>query len=139
MVGARAGRLAGSIGSPGASLEDEGAYWEEGRRFAWVGDDARLVVVPTAPRQIVALDADLERHGAGRRYGLGANVAWVAWPEAAPLGDLSELIAGHGMSGVALTGPALGRPLLGAATGGAFAARVTAAFDPAGLLRGGPR
>jgi len=146
-IGGRAERLAVEPG--GAALEDEARHWDEGRRFAWVGEDARLVVVPLAPRQVVALDADLERHGARRRYGLAANVAWVAWPDAAPLADLSELLAGQAMSGVVLTGsslvgrspsdPALDGPLIGAATGGAFGRRIAGALDPAGVFAGGAR
>jgi glycolate oxidase FAD binding subunit len=137
-VGARAGRLAGSAEPGGEVIEGE-ALWDEGRRFGWVGGDARLVVVPVAPRQVIALDADLDRYGASRRYGLGANVAWIAWPAAKPVADLSALLASHGLSGVALTGPPLAEPLLGAATGGAFARRVTAALDPDAVFAGGAR
>ena len=68
----------------------------EARRFAWVGPDARLVVVPIAPRRLPALDAELERRGIDRRYGLAANVAWIAWPAARPLGELSDMLAAHG-------------------------------------------
>jgi glycolate oxidase FAD binding subunit len=134
----RAARLARSLEPLGAPLEDEAAYWEEAGRFAWVDDDARLVVAPLAPRQVVPLDLELERHGARRRYGLAANVAWIGWPEGAPLDLLSDLLAGHGLSGLAVTGPALDQPLLGASTGGAFRGRITAGIDPAGVF-GGPR
>jgi glycolate oxidase FAD binding subunit len=116
--------------------DPEARIWEEARRFGWVEAGARLAVVPTTPRHVAALDADLDRHGAGRRYGLGANVAWIAWPEAPPLDELSRLLAAHGMSGVALTGPPVARPLLGAATGGAFADRVAGALDPRGAFGG---
>jgi glycolate oxidase FAD binding subunit len=154
LIAARAARMARSVEPTGevigvtaeppvdaSSLAagPDAAYWEEARRFGWVEPSARLVVVPTSPRQIVALDADLERRGAGRRYGLGANVAWVAWPAAAPVEELSALLAAHGMSAVALTGPPLGEPLLGVATGGAFARRIAAGLDPgrhfAGIAR----
>jgi len=121
----------------GGGADSDAAYWEEARRFAWVGTEERLVVVPCAPRQIVALDADLERRGVTRRYGLAANVCWVAWPVAAPVADLSDLLAAHALSAVALTGPPLLRPLLGAATGGAFGRRVGGALDPAGVFAGG--
>jgi glycolate oxidase FAD binding subunit len=138
LIAARAERLAGALEPLGEPLADEARHWDEARRFAWVGAAERLVVVPTAPRQIVALDADLERRGVGRRYGLAANVAWVAWPEAAPLVELSELLAAHALSGVVLTGPPAD-PLLGAAAGGAFAARIGGALDPAGVFGGGGR
>lgn len=139
LIAARAARLAGLLDTPGEVVLADDARWDEARRFAWIGADERLVVVPASPRQVVALDADLERRGAGRRYGLGANVAWVAWPADAPVEELSTLLAAHGMSAVALTGPPLGEPLLGAATGGAFARRIAAGLDPdrrfAGIAR----
>lgn len=136
LIEARAARLARAFEPLGAPLEEEAAHWQEASRFGWVEAGARLVVVPTAPRQIVALDAELERHGASRRYGLAANVAWVAWPEAAPLDDLSDLLAARALGGLALTGAPLPEPLLGAASGGAFARRIAAALDPAGVFAG---
>jgi hypothetical protein len=123
----------------GALVEGEGAYWDEARSFAWVGDEARLVVVPLSPRRVLALDAELERRGATRRYGLAANVAWIGWPESESLDDLSVLLAAQGLSGVALTGTPLVDPLLGAVTGGAFARRLASALDPAGAFAGGRR
>jgi glycolate oxidase FAD binding subunit len=136
LIAARAARLAGSLGPAGEVVLGDGARWEEARGFTRVADGRRLVVAPASPRQIVALDADLERHGAGRRYGLGANVAWIGWPAAAPVEELSRLLAAHGMTAVALTGSPLGEPLLGAASGGAFAQRIGAGLDPDGRFAG---
>jgi hypothetical protein len=102
--------------------------------------------VPLAPRGVVALDEDLEARGVARRYGLAANVAWIAWPEAEPVAGLSGLLASRSLGGVVLTGPPLPDPLIGERrSGGAFARRITGALDPAGvfaggaLLAGGPR
>jgi glycolate oxidase FAD binding subunit len=130
LIGARAARLARSLEPAGEVDHDDAARWEQARTFAWVAAEERLVVAPASPRRIVALDADLERGGAARRYGLGANVAWIAWPAAAPVEDLSALLAAHGMSALALTGAPLAEPLLGAASGGAFGERIAAALDP---------
>lgn len=139
LIDARAGRLARSIEPHGEDLPAESAHWDEARHFAWIGAGERLVVVPVAPRQILALDADLATRGFARRYGLAANVAWVAWPELEPIAELSDLLAAHALSGVVLTGPPLPEPLIGAVTGGAFARRVAAALDPAGAFAGGTR
>jgi glycolate oxidase FAD binding subunit len=136
LIEGRAARLAHSLETAGEVDLEDAARWEGARTFAWATADARLVVAPASPRQIVALDADLERHGAARRYGLGANVAWIAWPTAAPVEDLSALLAAHGMSAVALTGAPLAEPLLGAASGGAFAKRIVAGLDPDGRFAG---
>lgn len=117
----------------------EAVYWDEARRFAWVGTDARLVVAPISPRRVGALDEELGRRGVDRRYGLAANVGWIAWPAAASMAELSDLLAAQRLSGVALTGDPLPGPLLGAATGGAFARRVASALDPAGVFAGAAR
>ncbi|HEX3362195.1 MAG TPA: FAD-binding protein [Solirubrobacterales bacterium] len=138
LIDARTARLAGALEPAGEPLEDEAAHCEEALRFGWVEGGARLVVVPVAPRQVVALDADLDRHGAERRYGLGANVAWVAWPEAAPLDALAAILVGHRLGGLVVGGQPLAQPLLGFPTGGAFAARVARGLDPDGVF-GGPR
>ncbi|HET7121142.1 MAG TPA: FAD-binding protein [Solirubrobacterales bacterium] len=142
LIAARAERLARSLEPLGELVSDEtaeAAHWEEARRFAWVAPDARLAVVPLPPRRLLALDADLERRGVERRYGLAANVAWVGWPVAEPVAGLGELLAAHALSGVVLTGPPLPEPLIGAATGGAFARRIAAALDPHAVFAGGPR
>ncbi|HEU4598164.1 MAG TPA: FAD-binding protein, partial [Solirubrobacterales bacterium] len=136
---ARIARLARGLVPPGEPLPDEAAHWDRARRFGWVEAGARLVVVPIAPREVIDLDTDLGRRGAGRRYGLGANVAWVAWPGEAPLEELSALLAGRAKSGVVLTGAPLAEPLIGAATGGAFGRRMTGALDPTGAFARGAR
>jgi glycolate oxidase FAD binding subunit len=136
LIERRAARLARSLETPGEPLPDEATYWDEARRFAWVGPAARLVVVPISPRKVVALDAELGRREVDRRYGLGANVAWLAWPAASPLADLSDLLAAQALNGVALTGGPLAEPLLGAATGGGFGRRVVRALDPSATFAG---
>jgi len=141
LIDGRAMRLAHSVQPGGQPLvgDAEAALWDEARRFAWVPSDARLVVVPLAPRRVVALDQELGRLGIERRYGLAANVAWIAWPTAAPVADLSDLLAARALSGVVLTGGPVAEPLLGAASGGAFARRIAGALDPAGVFVGGRR
>jgi glycolate oxidase FAD binding subunit len=137
LIHARADRLARAVEPLGELLLEEEKYWDDARRFAWVGNGRRVVVVPLPPRQVATLDAALEADGVERRYGLGANVAWIAWPEATPVAALSDLLAAHAMSGVALTGKPLGRPLLGAASGGAFGGRVAAALGSPIAVEGG--
>lgn len=141
LIDARAVRLARAVEPAGEPLvgDAEAALWDQARRFAWVGPDARLVVVPLGPRRVPSLDQELARRGIGRRYGLAANVAWIAWPAADRLDDLAELLAAHALSGIALTGEPLADPLLGAATGGDFGGRVARALDPAGVFAGGAR
>ena len=105
LIDARAARLAASIEAHGEPIAGDAAYWDEARRFGWKGDDTRLVVVPMAPRRLIGLDAALARHDAKRRYGLAANVGWIAWPEAEPVAALSDLLAAQGLSGLVMMGP----------------------------------
>jgi hypothetical protein len=75
------------------------------------------------------IDAALRAAGARTRYSLGANAAWIAWPDDPPLARLEAAHAGLGLAGMVLTGPP-DRQLLGAPRGGAFAARIRGALDP---------
>ena len=90
-----------------------------------------MVRAALTARSVVALQAALAATGARARYSLGANVAWIAWPEERPLAGLDAALRGLGLAGMVLTGdPDPGGPLLGRPQGGAFAARVRAALDP---------
>jgi glycolate oxidase FAD binding subunit len=137
LIAKRADRLARAVEPLGELLLKEASYWDEARRFAWVGNGRRVVVVPLGPRQVATFDSALERLGVERRYGLGANVAWIAWPEATPVDRLSELLAAHAMSGVVLTGNPVAQPLIGAISGGAFARRVAAVLESSVATEGG--
>jgi glycolate oxidase FAD binding subunit len=130
LIGPRAERLAGLLDAPAERLADdaEEAHWEEARRFAWLAPGERLAVVPLTPATALALEPELDRLGASRRYGLGANVVWLGWPGERPLDPLADLLAARGLAAAVLTGPPLAEPLIGAPTANAFTARVAAAI-----------
>ena len=80
-----------------------------------------------AARSVVALQAALAATGARARYSLGANVAWIAWPEERPLAELDAALRGLGLAGmVADRRPRPGGPLLGAAAAAAPSPRACA-------------
>jgi len=111
---------------------DADAWWTASRELAWAsGSIAKVAVTPS---RILALDAALARAGAGRRYGAGGEVAWVAWPH--DWASLDAVLAEHGLSGVALVGPAPADPMLGVRPDDAFLARVRQTIDPRGTFRG---
>ena len=129
---ARARRLAAEVGAEPARRdegEDDAALWRGAAELAWAPADAVIVRVGLTARSVVALDGALAAAGAVARYGLGGNVAWIAWPATAPIAGLAAILTGLGLTGMALTGPP-GVPLLGAGGGGAFGARVRGALDP---------
>jgi hypothetical protein len=126
-------RLEGILERSGERLEgeQEGAVWSEVRDFAWVVQDAAIVKVALVPKRVRELEAKLEPLAVERRYGAGANIAWLAWPGERAAQELDDLLRSLGLAGVFLTGsPA--RPMVGVHAGGAFAQRVKSALDPSG-------
>ncbi|MFQ5613845.1 MAG: FAD-binding protein [Anaerolineae bacterium] len=105
--------------------------WRAVRDFHWLPQGWSLAKVPLTPRQIPGLDERLAAPGARRRYSVGGNLAWIAWPD--DPGALDEILRSLDLAGLALTGPAA-QPWLGLRTGagGAFGQRVKQALDPAG-------
>ncbi len=133
---ARAARLAAAPNTGGAPPERldgdaEAALWRDAAELAWLPPHSRAVRVGLTARAVPPLQDALTAAGASARYSLGANVAWVAWPDAAPLARLDTVLRELGLTGMALTGPPA-PDLLGAGGGGAFAARIRAALDPHG-------
>jgi len=139
---ARAARLAAAADPADAPPErldagDEAALWRETAELAWMPPDTRALRIGLTARAVIPLQAALTAAGAFARYSLGANVAWVAWPEAEPLGRLDTALRELGLTGMALTGPPA-PDLLGAGGGGPFAARIRRALDPHGRFAHGP-
>jgi glycolate oxidase FAD binding subunit len=111
---------------------DAAAWWAEARELSWAGSS--LAKVAVTPSRILGLDAALAAAGAGRRYGAGGEVAWVAWPGA--WSALDALLAAQRLSGVALVGEAPPDPMLGVRPDDAFLSRVRQTIDPRGTYRG---
>jgi glycolate oxidase FAD binding subunit len=133
---ARAARLAAAV--PGAAApaerlegEPEAALWREAAELSWLTPGTRAVRVGLTARAVPALEELLAGAGATARYSLGANVAWIAWPQEQPLDALDRRLRALTLTGMALTGPPA-PALLGAGGGGPFAARIRSALDPHG-------
>lgn len=128
---ARLDRLAQLLGG-GEILEGGNDFllWQSVREFEWSPPEAALVKVPLTPARIPALEAELDRTAALRRYSAGGQVAWIAWPESLP--KLHDLLTTQALSGLVIFGPP-GQPLLGAPRSNhEFARRVRQALDPPG-------
>lgn len=63
-------------------IEDDASLWQSIAEFAWSPADHALVKLPTLPGQIAHLESLLQAHEIAipRRYSVGGNVAWLAWP-----------------------------------------------------------
>ena len=124
----RLARLTRVLGA-GTRLADdqEAAFWEEQREFLWATDGAALVKTATTPTSLPALAAARPHPGAARRYGVGGNLVWIAWP--GPLAGLHDLLAGQGLAGLVVRG-APEQPIIGRAPESLLTGRIRQALDP---------
>lgn len=131
----RLGRVQAFLGRDGEVLtgEAEARLWRDANAFSWLPEGHALVKVAVNPRQVRALEGALTPFGGARRYGVGGNVCYLAWPETAGRDALSALLERYRLPGLALTGR-WAEPRLGVRTGGAFLERVARAFDPNGVF-----
>ena len=112
---------------------DEERVWRDVREFSWMPRDHGLVKVPLVLRQIPTLEQALSQLTAPvpRRYSVGGNVAWLAWPEQLPASRLEDVLQSLGRPGMAVTGT-WQQMLLGLRGGSPFAQRLCRVFDPQG-------
>jgi glycolate oxidase FAD binding subunit len=101
-------------------------WWDE-RHFKWAPADYSLIKVPLGYRRVPELDKILSQSDSSRRYSVGANLAWIAWPGS--LQVLDDFLSKLELSGLVLMGnePA---SRLGVRKGESFARRVKQALDP---------
>lgn len=107
----------------------ESELWRSTCEFSWAPQEQFLVKVPLTPKRTLKLEERLVGHETTRRYCVGANVAWIAWPES--LDTLHELLVDQGLSGLVIFGESES-PRLGVRVGDAFGQSVKAALDPMG-------
>ena len=108
-------------------LENE--FWLSSREFGWAPTGFSLVKVATTPAQLPALEQYLAPTPSVRRYAVGGNLAWLAWPGA--LAPLHDALLTLNLSGLVLRG-AIEHPVIGAPVDPVFTQRVRQALDPAG-------
>jgi glycolate oxidase FAD binding subunit len=123
---ARLDRLRSLVGN-GEALLDDKPLWAEAREFGWMDGDALLVKVATTPQTLPALDRALHAADAPRRYAVGGNLAWVAWPDS--VDACSHLLTQLGVHGLILRGNS-DRALIGTPLRSPFLNRVRTALDP---------
>ena len=99
-----------------------------GEQFAWLPAEHLLVKVATTIDNLSVLDQALHAAHAPRRYAVGGNVAWIAWPDAAE--ECHQLLTQIHKPGLIVRGDAL-HAQVGASLQNTFLDRVRAALDPA--------
>ena len=126
VLDARLARLRTLVGNGEAIVEDTD-LWRDIREFSWVKDDNLLVKVATTPQTVPTLDQALNEANAARRYAVGGNLAWIAWPH--DLDACNQLLLQQKAHGLVLRGNAT-RSLIGTTLQGQFLQRVQSALDP---------
>lgn len=123
---ARLDRLRALIGN-GDSIMEDLPLWHDARNFAWVADKHLLVKVATTPQTVATLDAALRAANAHRRYAVGGNLAWIAWPDSVE--SCHNLLTQQQSHGLVLRGDSP-RALIGTPLQASFLDRVRSALDP---------
>jgi len=136
----RVERLRGLIGGSGTIVDvpddAETALWKDARDLAWLPENHGLVKLPLVPSQIPEAEESLAscESPVPRRYSVGGNVLWLAWPQELPPSRLDEILAALDRPALALSGN-WPNPLLGSHPENAFADRLLRVFDPKGRFR----
>ena len=109
--------------------DKEESYWRKIREFQWLPDDTSLIKIPLTPKLVPKLDEFLEANNTIRRYSVGANIAWVAWPQ--QVDNLDHFLKGENLAGLTILG-SNDQIHIGAWDPGVFYQRVKEALDPSG-------
>lgn len=104
------------------------AFWRGALCWDIHGRDVIRARVPVTPAAVVAFDEKLERAGAGRRYSVACNAAFIDWPRDRGMAALEELLVSQELGGMCVGN---GIALMGWRTEREFVRRVKAALDPA--------
>jgi glycolate oxidase FAD binding subunit len=124
-------RTAGAAVREVVDPDEARRHWHDARELTWASTAAPMIKVAMTPSRIAQLDQRLG--DTPRRYGVGGDVAWIAWPHA--LSDLDAILTELALPGLLVIGddPTPG-PFLGPRPDAAFLARVRQTLDPQGLF-----
>lgn len=110
---------------------DAAAFWRRALCWDTGGRDVIRTRVPVTPAAVVALDEELGRAEAARRYSVACNAAFIDWPRERGRAELEGLLMSQELGGMCL---GTGIALMGRRTDCGFVRRVKAALDPANKL-----
>jgi glycolate oxidase FAD binding subunit len=115
--------------------EKDEALWRGVREFDWLANDRTLMKIPIQAGDILTLESSLQSVGlnrSDRRYSVGGNLCWLAWPSDRGPADLAAILSRLDRRAVAVRGKPWG--VLGMARDSEFQKRLTQVLDPAGKL-----
>lgn len=118
---------------------DDHELWSREREFAWQPSETTLIKIPLNPGNLPEVESQLSAINAAstcRRYSVGGNVLWLAWPDASGRDAIDQWLTQQHRPAV----PVIGQPWgpLGTHTGGVFADRLRSILDPDRKLVGPP-
>ncbi len=115
--------------------EAEETIWRMAREFSWLAEGRTLLKIPTQARDIATIEsflAPLADKAVERRYGVGGNVCWLAWPSERGPSELLPILAKIDRRAMAIRGEPWG--VLGPARDAEFGRRLATVLDPLGKL-----
>ncbi len=109
----------------------EQQVWDDLREFRWVPSDYTLIKLPLTPGQIETAESWLEgiEPAPIRRYSVGGNLMWLAWPREHSVEQLAELCRQLGRRALAVCG-LWPQPLIGLSACDPFEQQLRSVFDP---------
>lgn len=113
---------------------EEALLWHKARELAWAPQGWRVARVPLTPARIPALESTLLTHEVQRRYSVGGNLAWLAWPDD-ETGRVDAALSALDLAGVTLLGRP-GQALIGRQSTHELGRRVWGVLDPGGRFGG---
>jgi glycolate oxidase FAD binding subunit len=131
-IGKRLESIQEFLGKQGESLDDE-KTWREAREFSWLPLEHSLIKIPLSPTKVAGIEGVLGPKNLAKRYSVGGNVLYVAWPNT-DKEQLGKLLNQQGLSALAITG-SWANPLLGKQTGQPFTKRILSVLDRQGKFR----
>jgi glycolate oxidase FAD binding subunit len=145
----RSQRLIDTLGSDWERTEglEEELLWKSAREMEWAPASWNLIKVPITPSRIPNFEMGLQRFSENiskarqssvtilRHYGVGGQIAWLAFEEAI-LPDLENLLISQNLAGLSIRRSRSqhifpGKLQLGKTNGDEFLRRVKSALDPA--------
>jgi len=107
-------------------LASDATPWESINDLSWVDESKTLVKIVLSPKQIPALDGEIQKLNIQRRYSVGGNIAWVTTDN---LVSLSTILESHQLSGLPIVGKT-DSAIIGKSIDNVLSDRVKHVFDP---------
>jgi glycolate oxidase FAD binding subunit len=104
----------------------DGKPWDSINDLSWASSKKNVIKIVLAPKQIPALENDIQSLDIQRKYSVGGNIAWVATDD---LSALSAILEKHQLTGMPILGQA-DSTIIGKSIDNVLSDRIKHVFDP---------